>query len=509
LNASFSTRRSGISLMNFPRASGILAHPTSFPGRYGIGDLGEGARQVIDFLAAGRQRLWQVLPLGPTGFGNSPYASLSTFAGNHNLIAPDQLIERGWLRADDVADVPAFAPERVDFGHAIAWKMTLLRQAHARFQAIASPARRDDLAAFVAANQHWLDDYTLFVALKQAQQGATWTAWPTDLVARRPAALAAARATLAGELRFQEFLQWTFATQWQALRAYARHRGVRIIGDVAIFVAHDSADVWAHPELFALDPQGWPTVVTGVPPDYFSRTGQRWGNPVYRWDVLAATGYAWWIERVRAALGQADRLRLDHFRGFHAAWEIPATSPTAEQGRWVPGPRAALFKALHNALGDLPLIAEDLGEITAAVRHLRERLGLPGMKVLQFAFSADARNQHLPHWYTHDTAVYTGTHDNDTMLGWLATRDPPERDFALRYAHSDGREPHWDFMRLALASVADTAIVPLQDILGLGSEARMNMPGTASGNWSWRCTHAQLSTDISARLAGLTSTYGR
>jgi 4-alpha-glucanotransferase len=495
--------------MTFSRASGVLVHPTSFPGRFGIGDLGCGARRVIDFLAAGRQRLWQVLPLGPTGYADSPYACFSAFAGNHALIAPDALAEHGWLRGHELDAVPAFSASTVDYGPVLRFKQALLRQAHERFRATATASQRADLDAFREANRAWLDDYALFMALKEAHKGAPWTEWEPQLVARRPEALDEARSALADDVWLHEFLQWVFFAQWAALRGYARERGLSIVGDVAIFAAHDSADVWAHPDLFTLDAHGQPMFVAGVPPDYFSRTGQRWGNPPYRWDALASSGYSWWIERMRASLHVTDILRLDHFRGFHAYWEVPATLPTAEHGRWVRGPGAALFRAISAALGDVPLIAEDLGKITPPVRRLRESLGLPGMKILQFAFGSDAHNPHLPHAYTRDMVVYTGTHDNDTALGWFSGRGPRERDFVLRYAHGNGDELHWDFIRLALASVADTAIIPLQDVLGLGSAARMNTPGTPSGNWAWRCTEEQLLPETSARLAALTATYGR
>jgi 4-alpha-glucanotransferase len=487
----------------------VLVHPTSFPGPFGIGDLGAGALRMLDFLAAGRQTLWQVLPLGPTGYGDSPYASFSAFAGNHLLISPERLAERGWLSHSALTDVPEWPADHVVFGPLNDYKLALLRQAHDRFTRHASHAELAAHDQFVEANAAWLDDYALFMALKSAHNGAPWTEWGAALVERRPAALAAARVAHAEAVALHRWLQWVFFEQWGAVRGYARERGIRVVGDVAIFVAHDSADVWAHPELFYLDERGMPTVVAGVPPDYFSRTGQRWGNPLYRWDILDATGYAWWIERVRAARGVADVLRLDHFRGFQAYWEVPATEPTAEHGRWVHGPGAKLFHAITAALGDVPIIAEDLGKITPAVRRMRESLGYPGMKVLQFAFGSDPRNKHLPHWYTPDFAVYTGTHDNDTALGWLATRAERERAHALEYAQSDGSAFNWDLIRLALASVANTAIIPLQDVLGCASEARMNTPGRPSGNWSWRCTESQLTADLSARLAALTTMYGR
>jgi 4-alpha-glucanotransferase len=495
--------------MEFPRASGVLVHPTSFPSRYGIGDLGSGARAMMDFLAAGKQTLWQVLPLGPTGYGDSPYASFSAFAGNHLLISPERLAELGWLSAADVAAAPEWPADRVVFGPLNEYKMALLQTAHERFTTCASAAERDALRQFTEASAPWLDDYALFMALKAAHHGTPWTEWAPELVARHPTALQDAGAALATEVALHRWLQWVFFDQWGSLRGYARERGIRVVGDVAIFVAHDSADVWAHPDLFALDEHGRPTVVAGVPPDYFSRTGQRWGNPLYRWDALEVSGYAWWIERVRAAREVADILRLDHFRGFQAYWEVPASEPTAEHGRWVHGPGVKLFHAITAALGEVPIIAEDLGKITPAVRRMRESLSYPGMKVLQFAFGSDPRNKHLPHWYTPDFAVYTGTHDNDTAIGWLASRGERERAHALLYAQSDGREFHWDLIRLALASVADTAIIPLQDVLGCGSESRMNTPGRASGNWSWRCAAEQLAPETSARLAALTALCGR
>lgn len=495
--------------MKFARASGVLAHPTSFPSRFGIGDLGAGARHTLEFLAHGGQQLWQVLPLGPTGYGDSPYASLSAFAGNHLLIAPDRLAEAGWLSQLDLDAYPELPASQVDYGAVHPAKMALLRAAHERFRVTASGEQRAEFDAFRAENASWLDDYALFMALKRAHGGVAWTEWEAGVAAREPGALRGAHAALTDDIALHQFLQWVFFRQWTDLRHEAAKREIAVVGDLAIFVAHDSADVWARRDIFALDERGMPTVVAGVPPDYFSRTGQRWGNPLYRWDVLADTGYAWWIERVRTALRLADRLRLDHFRGFDAYWEIPADAPTAETGRWVPGPRLGLFQALTHALGDLPILAEDLGEITPSVHRLRDRLGFPGMRVLQFAFGASAHNQHLPHEYTHDSVVYTGTHDNDTTLGWFKSCAAGERAFALRYAASDGRAFNWDLLRLAWASVADTAIAPLQDVLGLGSEARMNLPGRASGNWVWRCTEEQLSPALSARLAQVTSTYAR
>jgi 4-alpha-glucanotransferase len=495
--------------MQWPRASGLLVHPTSLPGPYGIGDFGPAASRLLAFLASGRQRLWQVLPLGPTGFGNSPYALLSAFAGNPLLISPEQLIAEDLLTPADLAGLPAFPVRRVAYGQVVPWKHALLRRSHARFQCQANPALRDAYAQFRAAEADWLDDYALYAALKAAHAGAPWNHWDQPLARREPAALAAAANQYAGEIAFHTYLQFLFERQWQALRSEARARGVAIIGDLAIFVAHDSADVWAHPELFQLDEAGNPTVVAGVPPDYFSATGQLWGNPLYRWDALRASGYAWWVARVRRARALYDLIRLDHFRGFQAYWEVPASSETAIEGRWVPGPADDLFAALRSALGEIPLIAEDLGLITPDVQELRERLGLPGMRVLQFGFSGDASNIHLPHNFTRDVIVYTGTHDNDTTRGWFAACPPAEQSQVVSYLGCARRDIGWAMIRAAMASVAQLAVIPLQDVLGLGSAARMNRPARSSGNWEWRYTDAQLDPGLSERLNAFSALYGR
>ncbi len=495
--------------MKWPRASGILVHPTSLPGRYGIGDLGPGALRMLDFLTASGQKLWQTLPLGPTGYGNSPYAMLSAFAGNPLLISPDRLLEEGLLTPDDLDSCPAFPVERVDYSRVLPWKMALLRRSFERFRSRARPALREEFASFRAAQRGWLDDFALYAALKAGHGDVAWVQWDTPLATRDPDALSAARLRLADDVAFHAYTQFIFFRQWAALREAARERSISIIGDLAIFVAHDSADVWAHPELFQLEADGSPTVVAGVPPDYFSPTGQRWGNPLYRWDVLAETGYAWWIERVRRALELEDFIRLDHFRGFRGYWEVPASAETAVNGRWVPGPGDAFFSAIREALGDVPFIAEDLGVITAGVRALRKSLRFPGMKVLQFAFGGSARNAHLPHNYTRDLVVYTGTHDNDTTRGWFASREAPERAHVLAYLDCGPGEVVWEMIRAALASVATLAIVPLQDVLDLGSEARMNYPSRADNNWEWRCAEEQLTRDISERMARLSALYGR
>jgi 4-alpha-glucanotransferase len=502
------------------RISGILLHPTSLPGPFGIGDLGAGAYRFVSFLRESRQRVWQMLPLGPTGYGNSPYQTYSAFAGNPLLLSLEQLRAEGLLSADDLLQVPALPPQRVDYDAARAVKGKLLWRAFERFQGQAARSQADALAAFVERHADWLEDYALFMALKEAYRGVPWNQWGRDIALREPAALAGWRKTLAPQVQFHRFLQYQFFRQWQSLKTECHRQGVRLFGDVPIFIAHDSADVWAHPELFYLDALGNPTVVAGVPPDYFSRTGQRWGNPLYRWEVMAALGYSWWMQRLRTAQQMVDMIRLDHFRGFEAYWEVPAADVTAVNGRWVAGPGAAFFEALHQALGALPIVAEDLGLITPAVRALRQRFGFPGMRVLQFGFGDPGGNEHAPHNYTQDCVVYTGTHDNNTSLGWLHEVERPEstealaqiaaeRTMALQYMGSNGRQIHWDMIRLALASVASIAIIPLQDILGLGQEARMNYPGKAEGNWEWRYTADMLSDELASRLRELTEIYGR
>ena len=498
-----------------PRRGGILLHPTSLPGRYGIGELGPEAHRFVDFLAGAGQRLWQVLPLGPTGYGDSPYQCFSAFAGNPLLISLDALVEDGWLQAADVAYAPKLPADSVDYDAVAAFKLPLLDRAFRRFEEAAESADREAFEAFRQANASWLDDYALYMAVKEAQGGKEWTDWQEDIARRRPEALARWREERAGAVRAREFGQYLFFLQWQRLRDRCRERDIALMGDIPIFVARDSADVWSHPELFQLEEDGRPRVMAGVPPDYFSATGQLWGNPLYDWEEMARTGYAWWVERLRAALGLVDLVRLDHFRGFEACWEIPAGEKTAENGQWVKGPGAALFEALREALGELPIVAENLGVITPEVEELRERFGFPGMAILQFAFGRDPEAaQFQPHHYPRNRVVYTGTHDNDTTVGWWtssgagdSTRGADEvreeRQHALAYLDAEGREIHWAFIRAAFASVADTAVVPLQDVLGLGSEARMNLPGRARGNWRWRFRPEALNDTIRDRLKRL------
>ena len=499
--------------MTLPRSSGILLHPTSLPGRFGCGDVGPEAHRFLDFLAQTGQRWWQVLPLGPTGYGDSPYQSFSTFAGNPLLISPERLVDDGLLSAADLQEIPPFPMGRVDYGPVISFKLALLKKSFERFESGARPAVKREFEGFCSANSVWLQDYALFMALKEAHGGAPWPTWEPDIAQREPESLERWRGTVNEAIRRHQYFQFQFFRQWSMLKWAAAGRGIRFIGDIPIFVAHDSADVWAHPELFFLDGAGQPTVVAGVPPDYYSETGQLWGNPLYRWDILKQTGYVWWLERIRAGLKTVDCIRLDHFRGFEGYWEIPAGETTAINGRWVKGPGADLFHALRYALKvhSLPLIAEDLGVITAEVNALRDQFSLSGMKVLQFAFTGGVAKMDAPYQYLRNCAVYTGTHDNDTSVGWLRnSSEPEEREAALRYmGKKDTSDFHWDFIRLAFSSVSDLAIVPAQDLLGLGPEARMNYPSRLGGNWAWRLQPGALTPEIAARLTELTEIYGR
>ncbi len=490
-----------------PRTSGILCHPTSLPSPYGIGDLGAGCDALLDFLAAAGQTIWQVLPLAPTGYGDSPYQPLSSFAGNPLLIDPRPLVELGLLTADALAppDLPA---DHVDYGAVIGFKGELLRRSFARWQH-APPALADELHAFEQAEADWLEDYALYMALKQYHGWAPWSAWPRALAQRQSQAMAAWAARLAEEVAYQRYLQFLFQRQWQRVRALAAERQIRILGDMPIFVGHDSADVWAHQELFFLDEDGQPAFVAGVPPDYFSPTGQLWGNPHYRWERMAEDGYAWWMARLQRVLAQVDMVRIDHFRGFCACWRVAAGQETAIDGEWVPGPGAAFFEAVQQQLGALPIIAEDLGLITPDVIALRQAFKLPGMKVLQFAFDSDAENDHLPHNLQTDCVLYTGTHDNDTTQGWYAACSPTVQHRARLYVGSDGHAMHWDLIRLAMTSVAQTVVFPLQDVLGLGTEARLNCPGRPYGNWAWRVLGEVLLPELAESLRELAILTGR
>lgn len=472
--------------MKFTRSSGVILHPTSFPGPDGIGDLGPEAYQWVNYLHKCGFGLWQILPLGPTGYGDSPYQAFSAFAGNPYLISPTLLLDSDLLTSEDLADRPDFPSDQVDFGNVIQWKIKLLDRAFQRYQSSTENNLTNEIAEFRTAEASWLDDFALFMAIKESQGGGSWDQWPEPLRKREKDALDKFSHENPAAIQRHIFRQFLFFRQWQQLHAYAKEKEIKIIGDIPIFVAYDSAEVWAHPELFYLDNDGKPTVVAGVPPDYFSPTGQLWGNPLYRWDVHKQTGYAWWIERVRAALKLVDILRVDHFRGFAGYWEVPAGNETAEFGRWVPGPGESLFAAIRAALGGLPIIAEDLGEITQDVIELRDHLDLPGMKVLQFAFSGDPDHAFLPHNYPINCVAYTGTHDNDTSIGWYTTASDQERDFCRRYLARPCNEASWDMIRAVWSSVAVMTLAPLQDFLSLGSSARMNQPGRPSGNWNWR-----------------------
>jgi len=507
--------------MNFPRASGILLHPTSLPGRFGIGDLGKEAYQFVDFLASTRQRLWQILPLGPTGYGNSPYQCLSVFAGNPLLISLERLVEDKFLDPADIENVPSFPEDRVDYGSVIEFKLPLLRKSFEYFLKKATPSEREKFEVFCQQNASWLETYSLFMALKESHGLAAWNTWEENIRRRQPKSLQHWSKKMDIEICHHKYQQYQFFKQWSELKSYSNEHGIRFIGDMPIFVALDSAEVWSQPEVFYLDSGGRPTVVAGVPPDYFSKTGQLWGNPLYRWDVMARDGYVWWIERFRATHALVDVIRLDHFRGFEKYWEVPGTDITAMNGRWVAGPGIELFEAVQKILGTLPIIAEDLGVITPEVDALRDQLGFPGMRVLQFAFGSDLKaDDYKPHNYERNCVVYTGTHDNNTTVGWfkdMAIEDTTqskeekkkERQTALNYLGTDGHEINWDFIRLALMSVADTAIIPMQDVLGLGSKSRMNCPGRAEGNWCWRFVPDILTEEIKNRLKELTALYGR
>ena len=484
-------------------------HPTSLPGPYGIGDLGDNLYKFIDFMAASGSRLWQIMPLGPTGYGDSPYACFSAIAGNPLMISPDRLITDGLLSAGDLRGRPKFPADRVDFGPVINYKYSIYEKAFANFKKLQGHAIRREYDEFCEENLSWLDDFALFMALKGKNGGAMWSLWAAPLVKRESGAIDAARRELSDRIEYHKFLQFAFFRQWKAAKAEANRRGIKIVGDVPIFVAYDSADVWVHPELFHLDPAGKPTVVAGVPPDYFSKTGQLWGNPLYRWDSIKKDGFGWWITRFKETLKSVDIIRIDHFRGFEAYWEVPASEKTAVRGKWVKAPGTELFEAVREGLGNLPIIAEDLGVITPEVEKLRDDFGFAGMKILQFAFGSDPANQYLPHNYVPNSVVYSGTHDNETTIGWFENISEKEKEAVLNYTDTTGKNINWDFIRLAAASVSDIAVVPVQDISGAGVEGRMNTPGKASGNWSYRFKMADLKPILAEKLAQICHTFGR
>ncbi len=492
------------------RSSGILLHPTSLPSPFGIGDLGENAYRWVDTLAQARQTWWQVLPLSPTGYADSPYQALSAFAGNPNLISPAELVKDGLLQPADLEGV-SFPDNFVDFesGAVIGFKTRLFEQAWQNFRSGRAPALQPLLAEFIEGEQAWLDDFALFMALKDAHQEKSWQEWEPEYRLRQPEALERARREFADLIGQHKFRQFLFARQWSSLKQYANQQGLRLIGDTPIFISADSSDVWSHPEYFLLDQNRRPLAVAGVPPDYFSQTGQLWGNPLYDWKALRQDGYSWWVARLQANLKQVDVVRIDHFRGFEAYWEVPANMPTAEHGRWVKGPGYDLFDTLLQKLGQLPIIAEDLGVITPEVEALRLHYGFPGMRILQFAFAGAVEERFLPHNYDHNTVVYTGTHDNDTTLGWFRSATPAEHAHLAKYLGHELNLPSWELIRLAWSSVAVLAVAPLQDVLSLGSDARMNTPGLPSGWWRWRFRWDQLNQGLLDQLREITQLYDR
>ena len=495
----------------FERSSGILLHPTSLPGKYGIGSLGKEAYKFVDFLKKANQKLWQIFPLGPTGYGDSPYQCFSTFAGNPYLIDFDLLIEQNLLSEEDLKDINfGDNKEYVDYGAIYNQKYPLLRKAFENFKANGNDDLKRKLETFKAENSDWLNDYSLFISLKNHFNGLPWTEWPHDIKVREEAAVSKYREELADDIEYNNFIQCLFFTQWDNLKKYANDNGIKIIGDIPIFVAVDSSDAWANPEIFLFDPELKPVKVAGVPPDYFSATGQLWGNPLYDWDKLKELNYKWWVDRVRANLSTCDIIRIDHFRGFEAYWAVPYGDDTAINGQWVKGPGIDLFNKIKEELGELPIIAEDLGLMTQGVIDLREATGFPGMKILGFAFDSEEENDYLPHTYTKNCVVYTGTHDNDTLIGWFTKAKEEDKQVARNYlnSHSDD-EIHWDALRGAWSSVANMAIAPIQDFLGLGSEARINTPGVASGNWQWRLKDGVLTDELAERIAKLTKVYSR
>jgi 4-alpha-glucanotransferase len=494
--------------MQIKRSSGILLHPTSLPGPFGIGSLGAEAYRFIDFMEKAGQSVWQILPLGPTGYGDSPYSAFSAFAGNPLMICLERLVEEGNLDQSDIEGV-ALAEGKAHFGFVHSFKERLLHKAARRFRTAGSPGRQAAFEEFCRQQAHWVNDYAIFRALRHHFDEQSWNRWPEDIRRREEQALRGWGKKLAESIYFQKFAQFVFFDQWFALKAYANSRGIRILGDIPIFVAFDSADVWANPHLFHLNEEGQSVMVAGVPPDYFSATGQRWGNPLYRWERLAKENFSWWVERFRWNLAQADLVRIDHFRGFESCWAIPAAEKTAVNGHWRPVPGEELFRTLIEALGDAPIIAEDLGVITPEVEALRDRFGFPGMKVLQFAFGSGPDNPYLPHNLLRNCIVYTGTHDNDTTLGWWKTLGEKERGAVRSYLGTDGRDMPWGLIRTAMASVADLCIFPLQDVLALGEDARMNTPGQATENWSWRFLPGALTEELRRRLAEMSRAYGR
>ncbi|MGE5425156.1 MAG: 4-alpha-glucanotransferase [Syntrophothermus sp.] len=494
---------------NNERASGILLHPSSLPGSYGIGTLGTEAFRFIDFLEKSKQKYWQILPLGPTGYGDSPYQCFSSFAGNPLLINLESLEEEGLLTIADMAMMQSLDGGPVDYGNLVKLKIPVLRNAALHFLENKNPKIADEFGVFYEDNKAWLGDYSLFMSLKGKFDLQPWQHWNNDIRMRVPEAVEKYRSELKDEIFIQQFIQFLFFRQWQQVKKYANSKNIKIIGDIPLYIAMDSADAWTNPELFDFDEDRNPVTVGGVPPDYFSATGQLWGNPIFRWETHKKTGYCWWVNRMRGNLKLYDVIRIDHFRGFAAFWAVPYHDTTAINGKWVNGPGADLFKTIRKQLGNIPIIAEDLGVITRDVEELRDSLDFPGMKILQFAFDANGANEYLPHNYPKNCVVYTGTHDNDTMLGWYQKSSPEDKAYILEYLQTDGSDICFDFIRLALSSVANTAIIPMQDLLCENSVSRMNVPGTTMNNWMWRMKPGQANDEIAEKLAYLAHLYGR
>jgi len=495
--------------MKTERASGILLHPTSLPGKYGIGTLGKEAYRFIDFLVESKQKFWQILPLGPTGYADSPYQCFSSAAGNPLLIDPETLVREGLLTIKDIGGLASPGNGAIDYGRVIKLKYPLLKKAMTSFRKDASKEHRKDFREFTVTNKKWLEDYALFMSLKEHFKQKPWYKWEKPLKMRKESALKPFRSLLSDRIEFHKFIQYLFFRQWLAVKDYAHQNNIRIIGDIPLYVALDSVDAWANTGLFQFDAEKNPVAVGGVPPDYFSATGQLWGNPLYRWDMLKKDHYRWWIDRIKSNLVLYDVIRIDHFRGFAAYWAVPYGEKTAVNGKWIPCPGKELFEEIRKAFGEIPIIAEDLGVITDDVEDLRDSFGLPGMKILQFAFDSSETNDYIPYNFTKNCVVYTGTHDNDTVKGWFKMAKPEDRRYVLDYMHSSGKNIAADFLRLAWASVANTAIVPMQDLLGLGNEARMNLPGTTASNWKWRAKSRDFTTGLAVQLAELTILYGR
>lgn len=492
------------------RLSGILMHPTSLPSPYGVGDLGKGAYEFVDFLEKAGQHLWQILPLTPTSFGDSPYQGFSAFAGQPLLISPEHLVELGFLKKDEIEDAPN-DDEKVQYGEVITWKNTLFKKAFERFLQTESSVFYEKYEFFVKKQAYWLEDYALYMACKDFFEGKEWLLWEEEY--KHPTALQKQKMKqiFQREMQYYYFLQFLFESEWSMLKTYANEKGIEIIGDMPLFVSLDSADVWAHQELFQLDTKGFPIVVAGVPPDYFSETGQLWGNPLYAWDVHQKENFAWWVSRVRHQLQLTDYLRIDHFRGLEAYWAVPYGSENAIQGEWMKAPGKAMFLAVKKALGsDIPIIAEDLGLITEEVEELRDFFGFPGMKVLQFGFEPEEENDFLPHQFTSTNCIcYTGTHDNNTTKGWYEEATEYSRDKVRCYMNTDGNQIHWDFLRICLGSIAKFAVFPMQDVLGCDAKGRMNTPGTREDNWTWRCPKKVFHKELADNLKKITHLYGR